>query len=108
MFLSRQDHSPTGVELAHADEHVEDEGGEIGLVHDGLTRRHQAPLELRDVLQGSPPVHALRPAPRLRIDGAVRPKLLHLGEERHHSVEVVKPLTHNIAVLDSSKPSTQI
>lgn len=53
---------PAGEVGAHGDQHVEDERGQIGLVHHGLSSGQQTPLQLRDGLQRPPAVHALSPA----------------------------------------------
>lgn len=72
---------PAGVVGAHGDEHVEDERGQVCLVHHCLPTGQQAPLELRDGLQGAPAVHALGPAPRLGRQHSLAPELLHLMGE---------------------------
>lgn len=74
-------HPPAGVVGAHGDEHVEDQRGQVRLVHHRLPRGQQAPLELGDGLQGAPAVHALGPAARLGRQDARAPKLLHLEAE---------------------------
>lgn len=78
----RADDGPIGITariiLADAYEHIQDGGGEVGLVHDGLTRGEQAPLELRNRVQWPPSIHALGPAPRSGIERALLPRALHL------------------------------
>ena len=78
--------TPAGEVGAHGDQHVEDERGQVRLVHHRLPAGQQAPLQLRDGLQGAPTVHALRPAPRLRRQSPLGPELLHLrGRDEHQT-----------------------
>ena len=81
---------PAGVVGAHGDEHVEDERGQVRLVHHRLPRGQQAPLQLGDGLQGAPAVHALRPAPRLGRQHARVPELLHLHRGRQRTLRKVE------------------
>lgn len=70
--------SPAGVVGAHGDEHVEDERGQIRLIHHCLPCGQETPLQLRNSLQGAPAIHALSPAACLCCEDTGAPELLHL------------------------------
>ena len=82
--------SPAGVEFTHANQHPENEDCDLGLVHEGGPRCHGVPLELADLTQWFPPVHALCPTSRLLHYGALLVEVLHLrGRGRGGVCEVM-------------------